>query len=166
MDTREVTLGLFLTPANWTSNSLSDLGLLGVQTNEISGFILISIGCYFLMRLIVVYLMYYLQYFHIFITYVKLWYYSQPLSSDPQTILRQRSLVSNFMVHGSTYLRAMQQAIGALEGTIVRQTFLLSYMDAFLLLAILNACCIPLVVLTIKKRTVAKAGKVVVPDAH
>ncbi|RYE30070.1 MAG: DHA2 family efflux MFS transporter permease subunit [Sphingobacteriaceae bacterium] len=87
-------------------------------------------------------------------------------ASDSQTILRQQSLVGNFMVHGSTYLRATQQAIGALERTVVRQTFLLSYMDAFLLLAILNACCIPLVVLTIKKRAVAKAGKVTIPDAH
>jgi DHA2 family multidrug resistance protein len=87
-------------------------------------------------------------------------------TSDPQAVLRQQSLVHNFIVHGSTYLRATQQAIGALEGTVVRQTFLLSYMDAFLLLAILNACCIPLVILTIKKRAVAKAGKVIVPDTH
>jgi DHA2 family multidrug resistance protein len=39
-------------------------------------------------------------------------------------------------------------------------------MDAFLLLAILNACCIPLVVMTIKKRAAVKSGKVEVPDAH
>jgi DHA2 family multidrug resistance protein len=70
------------------------------------------------------------------------------------------------MAHGSTYLRALQQSLGALENTVVRQTFLLSYMDAFLLLAILNACCILLVILAIKKRAVVKAGKVEVPDAH
>lgn len=73
-------------------------------------------------------------------------------ASDPLAIMRQQSFISNFMAHGSTYLRALQQSLGVLENTVVRQTFLLSYMDAFLLLAILNACCIPLVILTIKKR--------------
>jgi DHA2 family multidrug resistance protein len=87
-------------------------------------------------------------------------------ASDPQTIDRQQSLIHNFMAHGSNYLHALQQSIGALENIVVRQTFLLSYMDAFLLLAILNACCIPLVIITIKKRKGAKAVKVVVPDAH
>jgi MFS transporter, DHA2 family, multidrug resistance protein len=48
----------------------------------------------------------------------------------------------------------------------VRQTFLMSYMDTFLLLAILNACCIPLVLTTIKKRAVLKPGKAEVPDSH
>jgi DHA2 family multidrug resistance protein len=43
----------------------------------------------------------------------------------------------------------------------------MSYMDTFLLLAILNACCIPLVLTTIKKRAAAlKPGKVEVPDSH
>lgn len=87
-------------------------------------------------------------------------------SSDPNTIIRQQSIIRNFITHGSTYLRAVQQSIGALENTVVRQTFLLSYMDAFLLLALLNACCIPLVILTIKKRSVAKPGKTELPDAH
>ena len=87
-------------------------------------------------------------------------------ASDPHTIMRQQSLIHNFMAHGSNYLRAVQQSIGALENIVVRQSFLLSYMDAFLLLALLNACCIPLVIITIKKRKEAKAVKVTVPDAH
>lgn len=89
-------------------------------------------------------------------------------ASDPLTIQRQQSFISNFMAHGATYLRAVQQSIGALENTVVRQTFLLSYMDAFFLLAILNACCIPLVIMTIKKRAAVKtaSGKVEIPDAH
>lgn len=87
-------------------------------------------------------------------------------SSDPQTITRQEVLIRNFMAHGSTYLRAVQQSLGALENIVVRQSFLLSYMDAFLLLALLNACCIPLVMMTIKKRSKQKAGKLTVPDAH
>jgi DHA2 family multidrug resistance protein len=86
--------------------------------------------------------------------------------SDPQTSMRQQAFIHNFIAHGSSYLRAVQQSIGALENAVVRQTFLLSYMDAFMLLAILNACCIPLVLLTIKKRQVVKGGKIEVPDAH
>ena len=87
-------------------------------------------------------------------------------AADPHTIMRQQTFIHNFVAHGSNYLRAVQQSIGALENTVVRQSFLLSYMDAFLLLAILNAGCIPLVLMTIKKRTTVKAGKTTVPDAH
>jgi len=87
-------------------------------------------------------------------------------ASDPVTIQRQNSFIVNLMAHGATYLRAFQQSLGALENTVVRQTFLMSYMNAFFLLAALNAFCIPLVLLTMKKRAAAKAGKVEVPDAH
>jgi DHA2 family multidrug resistance protein len=87
-------------------------------------------------------------------------------ASDPQTMMRQEIFIRNFMAHGSTYLRAVQQSLGALENTVVKQSFLLSYMDAFLLLALLNACCIPLVIITIKKRAKVKAGKIALPDAH
>jgi DHA2 family multidrug resistance protein len=87
-------------------------------------------------------------------------------ASDPMTLQRQQSFISNLMAHGATYLRAFQQSIGALENMVVRQTFLMSYMDAFFLLAIMNACCIPLVILTIKKRAAVKAAKVEIPDAH
>lgn len=87
-------------------------------------------------------------------------------SSDAFTLRRQQSYISNFIAHGSTYLHAVEQSLGALERVVVRQTFLLSYMDAFFLLALLNACCIPLVILTILKKRQATTGKVVVPDSH
>jgi len=67
-----------------------------------------------------------------------------------------QGFIANFMAHGANYLRAVQQALGALEATVVRQTFLMSYMDAFLLLAILNALCIPLVIITIKKKALIR----------
>jgi MFS transporter, DHA2 family, multidrug resistance protein len=86
-------------------------------------------------------------------------------ASDSATNFRLQAFIRNFMAHGANYFRAMQQAIGALESTVVRQTFLMSYMNAFLLLAIMNACCIPLVIMTIKKRKFDKtAPKVVVSD--
>lgn len=87
-------------------------------------------------------------------------------ASDPLTIQRQQSFIHNFMSHGSNYLRALQQSLLALENNVVRQTFLLSYMDAFRLLSILNVSCIPLVLITIKKRTAAKSGKLKIPDTH
>jgi DHA2 family multidrug resistance protein len=84
---------------------------------------------------------------------------------DPATQERIKVIVNNMVAHGSTYFKAIQQAIMALENIVVRQTFLLSYMNAFLLLAILNGICIPLVLFTIKKRNIEK-GPVIVPDAH
>lgn len=87
-------------------------------------------------------------------------------SSDPSAQLRMQGFIKNFMAHGANYLRAAQQAVGALENTIARQTNLLSYMDAFLLLAIMNACCIPLVIMTIKKRSDNKQQKPVVVSDH
>ena len=90
---------------------------------------------------------------------------SHVTASDSETHQRMQSFIGNFMAHGATYLRAAQQAIGAMENTVVRQTFLLSYMDAFLLLAIMNAACIPLVLMTIKKRVAAKSPvKMTIPD--
>jgi DHA2 family multidrug resistance protein len=86
-------------------------------------------------------------------------------ASDSVTHQRMQSFIGNFMAHGANYMRAAQQALGALEATVVRQTFLMSYMDAFLLLAIMNASCIPLVLMTIKKRPAGKpVSKIVVSD--
>jgi DHA2 family multidrug resistance protein len=87
-------------------------------------------------------------------------------ASDPATQQRLDGLVHNLMAHGATYLRALQQSIGALENIVVRQTYLLSYMDAFQLLAIMNACCIPLVILTIKKRKATKKPEKIVVSDH
>ncbi|WP_426671537.1 DHA2 family efflux MFS transporter permease subunit [Mucilaginibacter sp. McL0603] len=86
-------------------------------------------------------------------------------SSDPATHERIQLGIRNFMAHGANYMRAVQQALGALEATVAKQTFLLSYMNAFLLLAIMNAACIPLVIITIKKKTAQKSDvKMTIPD--
>jgi DHA2 family multidrug resistance protein len=86
-------------------------------------------------------------------------------ASDSATHQRMQGFIGNFMAHGANYLRAVQQALGALEATVARQTFLLSYMDAFLLLAVMNACCIPLVLVTLKKKNADKPlAKLTIPD--
>ena len=69
-----------------------------------------------------------------------------------------RQATNRFVSRGATMYQASKQALAALEATVVRQTYLLSYMDAFLLLALLNAICIPLVVITIRKKKAAAAG--------
>ncbi len=85
--------------------------------------------------------------------------------SDALTTQRMQLYIRNFMNHGSTYLEATKKALIVLESTIVRQTTLMSYMNAFFLIALLNACCIPLVLITIrKKRADRPAGTVTVPD--
>ncbi|MDN3548709.1 DHA2 family efflux MFS transporter permease subunit [Mucilaginibacter aquaedulcis] len=86
--------------------------------------------------------------------------------SDPVTHQRLQGVIGNLMTHGANYLRAAQQAIGALENTVVKQTYLLSYMDAFFLLALMNACCIPLVIFTIKKRSADKKPQKVIISDH
>ena len=82
---------------------------------------------------------------------------------NPATAERIRLATTNFMAHGANYLTAGKQALLALENTISRQTYLMSYMDAFLLLASLNAFCIPLVIMTIKKKK-TPVSKMVVSD--
>lgn len=72
---------------------------------------------------------------------------------DSPTRDRLGLLVSGFISKGATYLEASKQAIAALEATVVRQTYLLSYMDTFYLIAMLNVCCIPLVMITLIKRS-------------
>lgn len=84
-------------------------------------------------------------------------------SDNPATMERLRSAVSNFMAHGSNAFSAGKQAIAALEATVNRQTYLMSYMDAFLLLASMNFCCIFLVLITIKKKR-KPVSKVVISD--
>jgi DHA2 family multidrug resistance protein len=73
-------------------------------------------------------------------------------ATDRFTSERIQLLTQNFMAHGATMLKATAQAIRAMELIVEKQTYLMSYMDAFLLLAALNACCIPVVLMTMKKR--------------
>jgi DHA2 family multidrug resistance protein len=84
-------------------------------------------------------------------------------TGNPAVSERIKLAIINFVAHGSNYLTASRQAVAALEATVSRQTFLMSYMDAFMLLATLNACCIPLVIVTIKKKK-SKAAKITIPD--
>ncbi|MBS1660986.1 MAG: MFS transporter, partial [Bacteroidetes bacterium] len=83
---------------------------------------------------------------------------SHMTASDFATQERLRLATSRFVAAGATELDASRRALAALESTVVRQTYLMSYMDAFFLLALLNAVCIPLVVTTIRRKKAAAAS--------
>jgi len=49
-----------------------------------------------------------------------------------------------FLSKGAPLWQAQQQALGALEVAVRRQTALLTYMDAFRIVGVFFVCCIPL----------------------
>ena len=76
---------------------------------------------------------------------------------DPTLRDRLHAIVSGLMAKGSTLVEAQQQAYGAIEGMVARQTFLLTYMDAFRIVGVFFLCCIPLLLL-FKRRRGGEAG--------
>ncbi|MFI5397505.1 MAG: DHA2 family efflux MFS transporter permease subunit [Candidatus Binatia bacterium] len=77
--------------------------------------------------------------------------------------LRQRlsMIIHGLMAHGSSFVEAQRQAYAAIEGTVSRQAFLLTYMDAFRIVGVFFICCMPLLLLFKTRR-----GPAVVPAAH
>jgi MFS transporter, DHA2 family, multidrug resistance protein len=70
---------------------------------------------------------------------------------------RLQAIIRGLMARGSTFFEAQRQADAAIEGTVVRQTFLLTYMDAFRIVGIFFLCCIPLLLLFKRSRRAAAA---------
>jgi len=66
---------------------------------------------------------------------------------DPAVRERLSAITSGMVSKGSALYQAQQQAYGALEGAVMRQTFLLTYMDAFRIVGIFFILCIPLLLL-------------------
>jgi DHA2 family multidrug resistance protein len=64
---------------------------------------------------------------------------------DTATQERLNGFAQNFMAKGMYPAQAQQMATAALEGTIGRQSALMSYMDAFWIIGIFFLCCIPLI---------------------
>jgi len=79
-------------------------------------------------------------------------------SYDLPTQIRLRQATEHFASTATSVYEAGRQALAALEGTVVRQTYLISYMDAFRLLAVLNGACIFLVLVTVRKKKAAAPG--------
>jgi len=77
------------------------------------------------------------------------WSHRQSLLShvsvyDPTVRERLSQITAGLMAKGAPLLEAQRQAIAAIEGLVLRQTMLLTYMDAFRLTGIFFLCCIPL----------------------
>jgi DHA2 family multidrug resistance protein len=60
---------------------------------------------------------------------------------------RLQAIMRGLQARGSPPLEAQRQAYGALEGIVDKQTFLLTYMDAFRIVGIFFLLCIPLLLL-------------------
>ena len=71
---------------------------------------------------------------------------------DPAVRERINQVIQGLLAKGSTLVQAQQQAYGAIEGMVVRQTFLLTYMDAFRVVGIFFLFCIPLLLLFKRRR--------------
>ena len=71
--------------------------------------------------------------------------------------LRERlnGIVASLVAKGSPIVQARQQAYGAIDGIVQRQTFLLTYMDAFRITGIFFLCCIPLLLFFRKTKAAA-----------
>jgi len=66
------------------------------------------------------------------------------------TQLRLNTMIQSFMAKGETIAVAQQQATAALEGAVLRQTMVKSYLDVFVFVTIFFVMCLPLI-LTIRK---------------
>jgi DHA2 family multidrug resistance protein len=65
---------------------------------------------------------------------------------DPTLREQWNAIVAGLVAKGSTFVQAQQQAYAAIEGLVRRQTYLLTYMDAFRITGIFFLCCIPLLI--------------------
>ncbi|HEY2290017.1 MAG TPA: DHA2 family efflux MFS transporter permease subunit [Thermoanaerobaculia bacterium] len=66
---------------------------------------------------------------------------------DPAFQERFQAITSGLMAKGSSFFQAQQQAYAAIEGAVLRQTYLLTYMDAFRMVGIFFLVCIPMLLL-------------------
>jgi DHA2 family multidrug resistance protein len=60
---------------------------------------------------------------------------------------RLAAMTQGFMAKGASLFEAQRQAYAALEGAVVQQSLLLTYMDAFRVVGVFFLCCIPLLLL-------------------
>jgi DHA2 family multidrug resistance protein len=76
---------------------------------------------------------------------------------DPALRQRMSAIISGLMAKGSSFYEAQRQAYGAIEGAVLRQTFLLTYMDAFRIVGVFFLLCIPLLLLFKRRKGEAQA---------
>lgn len=82
--------------------------------------------------------------------------------TDPDVINRVHMMQQNFIAKGYSPDNALQAAYKALEGMVMKQASVLSYMDVFLYLGIMFLVCIPFVLFVKNKK---QKGKVDLSEA-
>jgi DHA2 family multidrug resistance protein len=85
---------------------------------------------------------------------------------DPATEGRLAGLTQAMIAKGTSLLEAPHRALALLESAVSRQATLLSYMDAFLLIAIFCALCIPLVLFAGRPHAVDATAAKAAAEAH
>lgn len=83
-------------------------------------------------------------------------------------VSRQRisQLVAGFMAKGASFVEAQQKAIAALEGTVMQQTMLKSFLDVFVFVTIFFIACLPLILTVRKGKADAAATREALTSAH
>ena len=74
---------------------------------------------------------------------------------NPAAIQRKADLIHGFVAKGYSLFDATRMANQALEGTVVRQTLLVTYDNLYLTIGVFVLCCIPIVYLQKFKKNVA-----------
>lgn len=74
---------------------------------------------------------------------------------NPAFTERLNAFIKSFMARGYTYLDAKKLAIKAIEGTVTKQSLLLTYSDAYWIAGLIMLCSIPLLYLQKFKKNVA-----------
>ena len=73
---------------------------------------------------------------------------------NPSFTQKLNGLISNFMAKGASFIDAKLMAMKAIEGTVIKQTMLLTYNDAYWVAGLVMLCSIPLLYLQkFKKNT-------------
>jgi MFS transporter, DHA2 family, multidrug resistance protein len=75
---------------------------------------------------------------------------------DPATDTRLSQMTGLLMAKGETAWEASRHALGLLEATVERQASLLSYLDAYRLVAFLSLACVPLILFAGRAKPLSK----------
>ena len=81
---------------------------------------------------------------------------SRLAAGEPATDGRQSQLTRMLVAKGETTWDASHKALGLLEATIQRQASLLSYLDAYRLVAFLSLVCVPLILFAGRSKPLTK----------
>jgi DHA2 family multidrug resistance protein len=82
------------------------------------------------------------------------------------TVARLHQLTLGMEAHGASPWEASRKALAALDFLIVRQSTLLSYLDAYRLVGFICVCCLPIILISIGKTRAGKAAAIAAMDSH